>query len=104
MLIDIEDIRALCNNETITVTKHAGEQFTKRKIKLRDIKASIMNGTIIEEYLDKSPNPRVLILGYINETHPIHVVVGIGDWNIQIITAYTPTVDKWENDHKTRRG
>jgi len=103
MIIDIEDIRLLCTNETITITKHAGDQIRKRKIKFKYIKAAIINGEIIEEYPNESPNPRVLILGYIDEISPMHVVVGIGDWNIQIVTAYYPTLEKWENDYKTRK-
>jgi len=104
MIIDIENIRLLCTNETITLTKHAGDQIRQRGIKFKHIKAVIINGEIIEEYPDEYPNPRVLILGYIDEASPMHVVVGIGDWNIQIITAYYPTHEKWENDYKTRKG
>jgi uncharacterized DUF497 family protein len=103
MFFNIEDIRVLCTNQTITVTKHAVEQIRKRGIRFIDIKSAISNGEIIEEYPYESPNPRVLILGYADEKRPLHVVVGIGDWNLQIITAYYPTLNKWENDYKTRR-
>ena len=33
----------------------------------------------------------------------IHVVVGIGKDGVQIITAYIPTLDVWEDDFKTRK-
>jgi hypothetical protein len=34
---------------------------------------------------------------------PIHAVVGVGDWNIQIVTSYYPSHEKWEADYKTRK-
>ena len=62
-----------------------------------------MNGEIIEAYPSEQPNPRVLILGYDEKNIPIHVVVGVGDWNIQIVTSYYPSLEKWEADYKTRK-
>lgn len=34
---------------------------------------------------------------------PIHVVAGVGDGLLWIITAYFPDEEKWENDYKTRK-
>ena len=103
MTIDIESLRLLCTNTTITLTKHAAIRMYERKVKYLGIKSAIMNGDIIEEYLDESPNPRVLISGHDEAGKPLHVVVGVGDWNIEIISAYYPSLEKWEADYKTRK-
>jgi hypothetical protein len=33
----------------------------------------------------------------------MHVVAGVGDGKLWIITEYHPTLEKWENDYKTRK-
>jgi hypothetical protein len=101
---EIERIRSLCGDETIVITKHAGDRLRERGIRYRDIKAVIMSGTIIEEYPTDYPNPSVLMLGYTDQKDSLHVVVGIGGNMLQIITAYRPSFSKWENDFKTRKG
>jgi hypothetical protein len=40
-------------------------------------------------------------MGYTAGNNPIHIVAGLGEGSIQIITAYAPTIDKWECDLTT---
>jgi uncharacterized DUF497 family protein len=103
MIIDISDLRVLCHDDTIIITSHASDQLMKRKIKYAHIKMALMDGVIIEEYPAEFPDPRILVLGYIGDGKPLHIVVGVGDWNLRIITAYYPSLDKWENDYTTRK-
>ena len=102
-LIKIESIQILCTNDNIRITKHAGYRLEERNIKLKDVKFGIMSGEIIEDYPTDHPNPSVLILGFTDKSVPIHVVVGVGDSNIQIITAYYPSLSKWEDNLKVRK-
>ena len=98
----ISTIQNLCTNESIRLTKHAANMMEEHGITFSDVKCGIKSGEIIEDYLTDYPNPSVLILGNIDIT-PIHVCVGIGKNNIQIITAYKPSLDIWEDDLKTRK-
>jgi hypothetical protein len=59
-----------------------------------------MTGEIIEEYPDDYPYPSCLILG---ANTPLHVVCGISELELHIITAYVPDSAKWNDDLKTRR-
>ena len=102
--VEIERIRSLCSDETIAITNHAGDRLRERGIKYDDVKMAIMNGTIIEDYPNDYPHPSVLMLGYTEQKKPLHIVVGIGGNTLQIITAYYPSFNKWENDYKTRKG
>jgi hypothetical protein len=61
-----------------------------------------MFGNIIEDYPDDYPFPSALVLEC-KIGKPIHVVAGIGENYLWIITAYYPSLDKWENDFKTRK-
>lgn len=51
-MLNIEDIRALCHDETIKATHHFTDRLIKRGIEYDDILHAIMNGEIIEYYPD----------------------------------------------------
>ena len=57
----------------------------------------------IENYPDDFPNPSALIFGHDLDEKIIHVVCGIDENFLYLITAYVPTTKKFLNDLKTRR-
>jgi len=59
-------------------------------------------GEIIEQYPDDYPYPSTLILGFADAL-ALHIVIGVGNGNTWLVTAYYPDEDKWENDFKTRK-
>ena len=97
---DIETIRALCTDESILMTQHVVRRCQERGIPYAELLAAVLQGQIIEQYPDDSPCPSCLILG----PGPLHIVAGVGQDRLWIITAYRPGADKWENDWKTRKG
>ena len=100
--MEIEQLRFLCKDETIQMTDHVYKKSRQRNIKFDDIKRCIMYGQIIEDYPNDFPFPLALILEC-SVGKPIHVVAGVGDGLLWIITAYFPDEEKWENDYKTRK-
>lgn len=100
--MNIEEMRILCTDETIQMTEHVHKRCRERNITLDIIKNCIMFGNIIEDYPDDYPFPSALVLEC-KIGKPIHVVAGIGENYLWIITAYYPSLDKWENDFKTRK-
>jgi hypothetical protein len=102
-MLNIKDIRALCRDETIKATHHFTDRLIKRGIEYDNIIYAIMNGEIIENYPDDYPYPSVLIFGQTVEHDNIHIVAGLGDGELYLVTAYHPSNAKWENDYKTRR-
>lgn len=75
-LLNIEVIRKYVEKKNILWTKHCLNRINQRDI---------------------------LILGRDNGNKDIHIVCGICEEYIYMITAYHPNIDKWENDMKTRR-
>ena len=63
-----------------------------------------MKGEVIEDYPQNTPFPSCLILEWV-KGKPYHVVasldetIGMG----YIITAYEPSLDKFQSDFRTRR-
>ena len=101
--LKISDLRLMASAKQIVWTEHLALRLRERNIKRSDIIECIQNGEIIEQYPDAYPYPACLIFAIIKNNNPIHTVAGIGDNKLCIITAYYPTLDKWEVDYKTRK-
>ena len=100
----IEKYKKLCTDDSIAVTQHANRRFNERGINLDDIESAILSGEIIEEYPDDKPFPSCLIFGKSEKNLPLHVVASVDEEFLYIITAYYPSLQKWNEDFKTRRG
>ena len=93
-----DELRKLCRPETLMVTAHCMERISRRDIELSEVTQAIMKSEVIEDYPEDYPYPSALILG-----NGLHVVAGIGDGRLWLITAYRPDAEQWESDLKTRR-
>jgi hypothetical protein len=98
-MISIADVQELCNDEAMILTEHLLARMRQRGIKYDDLKQTIQNGEIIEQYPTDYPFPSCLI-----SSIDLHIVCSMGENVLYIITAYRPSGEKWEKDGKTRRG
>jgi len=85
------------------MTQHAELRRRQRGISIPDIRQAIITGEIIEDYPNDYPYPSSLVLGYGISNEPLHLVCGIGNNTLFVITAYKPSGEKWETDWKTRK-
>lgn len=102
-MVSIKEIQSLYKAKAVVFTDHFLERIQKRGILFSNIKTAINNGEIIEQYPDDYPYPSVLILEHSNNDVPLHVVIGVGNGLVWLVTAYRPDDDKWEMDYKTRK-
>lgn len=102
-ILEIEKIREFIAKRKVDWTKHCLNRLNQRDILMSDVKTAIYNGKIIEYYYDDYPHPSCLILGYNSNHRILHIVCGISENLVHMITAYYPDSNKWENDMKTRR-
>ena len=93
--MDIEKIREACTLRKIKWSVHVAARMA--------VINCIMNGEIIEHYINDYPYPSCLIFGYTLRNRVIHVVLGYDGENVYIVTAYYPNTDKFEADLKTRK-
>ena len=79
-------------------------RLAERNISRDTILEVIINGEIIEDYSQDKPFPNCLIFKMV-KGEPYHVVVSYDSEykKVYIITAYNPSLDKFEPDFKTRR-
>jgi len=103
MMFDIESVQAMFDGNAVKFTHHFRIRLKERDIKFSEVKHALLTGEIIEQCPNDQPLPSILVFGYTKDDRPLHVVVGIDDDFVSLITAYFPSKDIWENDYKTRK-
>ena len=101
--MEITDLQKLCENGSIRWTGHVLKRLMQRGIFQVSVVQAIRSGEIIEQYPDDYPYPSCLLLGTTEAGEALHIVCGIGEGKVWLITAYHPDPDEWESDLKTRR-
>lgn len=98
--LNIENLRLLIASEQVVWTEHLVLRMLERNIKRADAIECIENGEIIESYPDAYPYPACLVFAMLpsnnvrDDDKPLHVVAGIGENKLFIITVYYPTLQK----------
>ena len=101
--LKIETIKQKVKNREIRWTNHIMVRLLQRNITQEDIEIALLNGEIIEEYEEDYPYPSCLVYGITLNNKILHIVCGVGDIDLWIITAYYPDDLEWEKDLKTRK-
>lgn len=102
----LDKIRGLVEIGEVRISEHGYDELSADRIPVRDAVRGIGEAIIVEEYPASGRGPAVLVLEYDRDDRPIHVVWGIPAGHeapAVLITAYRPTLDKWDNDFVTRR-
>lgn len=99
----IELIQGLCGQRKIRWSTHGAARMQERGITRKDVINCLEKGAIIEDYPTDFPHPSCLIFGHTLDKRIIHVVAGCDKEYVYIITAYFPSLDKFEGDMKTRK-
>ncbi len=100
--LQLSEIQLCIKKHQIIWTNHVLIRLIQRNILQSDVEYAIMNGKIIEQYPDDYPNSSCLILGFTTKEKILHVVCGINEGNVWIITAYEPDSSKWNEDFSKR--
>lgn len=97
-------MREAVNRGDFVWRKHTLIRLAERNIAQKAVLEVILEGEIIEEYLEDKPFPSCLIFKIV-QGEPLHVVVSFDEETKKayIITAYKPSLDKFESNFKRRR-
>ena len=97
-------IKSCIERRRILWTYHVNMRLKERFIARKAILSSLGSYEIIEQYPKGKYLPSYLIYAeYENQRIHIHIATDLENDNVTIITVYKPTLDKWEEDFKTRR-
>jgi len=102
LVFDMENVLALLEGNAVKFTQHFKLRIKERNIRFSEVRKALISGKIIEEFPNDQPLPSILILGYA-DNKPLHIVIGIDDYLLWLITVYVPSNELWENDFKTRK-
>ena len=102
-MITKDYLSKFCHDETIILTRHLTLRCSERDLSYDDIKQTILNGEIVEQYPDDYPYPSCLIAGFAVDNKHIHVVCGMGEIELHLITVYYPDIEEWTDDFKIRK-
>jgi hypothetical protein len=101
--MNIDSIKKLCRSGALRWTNHIFVRLLQRGISMDDVESCLESGEIIEQYPDDYPYPSCLVLGLtVNKKH-LHIVCGVGDGELWLITAYYPDLNEWSDDFKARK-
>ncbi len=75
---------------------HALQRMAQRGISPGDIRQSLEQCMVVEDYPDDNPYPSCLVLGWIGK-RPLHIVIAeiIESRETIVITVYEPDSNKW---------
>ena len=98
----IKDIRNCYRGGNVLFSRHARDEMENEefgRILEKEVQASILNGKVIESYIDDDPYPSCLIYGRAENNRPLHVVCAYSkeDNMVIVITVYEPDPQKWIN-------
>ena len=100
----LEFIRFCIKNRRILWTYHVNIRLKERFIPREAVLNSVDTYEIIEEYPEDKYLPSYLIYAeYKEEIIHIQIAADFENNNVRIVTAYRPTLNKWEQDFKSRR-
>lgn len=105
MKIDILDcIKSCIKRREIRWTYHVNMRMKGRFISRNAILSSLDSFEIIEEYPKDKYLPSYLVYTeFRGQIIHIQIATDLENRCITIVTAYRPSLDKWEQDFKTRR-
>ncbi len=102
--ISIEKIMQLCRDGRLQWTNHIMIRLVQRDISISDVKSAIDTGKIIEQYPKDYPYPSCLVLGITVKGMFLHVVCGVAEEILWLITAYYPSINEWNSTFTKRKG
>jgi hypothetical protein len=82
--------------EKLVFRIHALQRMAQRRISPNDIRQSLEQCMVVEDYPDDTPYPSCLVLGWIGK-RPLHIVKAenIESRETIVITVYEPDSSKW---------
>lgn len=101
--MNIKRIKLLCQSDRLRWTIHIISRLIQRNISIADVKSAILHGKIIEEYPHDYPYPSCLILGITLQNEYLHIVCGVANDELWLITAYRPSTTEWDSSFTHRK-
>jgi len=105
-IMDIPDIeqfiKARVSSGKYQSRMHALQRINERGILPHEIKEALLSCRVIEDYPDDKRGHSCLAWGMTSLGKNLHMVCGISEDTVWIITIYEPDTEEWERPDKRR--
>lgn len=95
-------IRDKAAADNFKVRLHALLRSNERGIMPAEIKTALLNAVIVEDYPDDPRGHSCLVWGRTSSGRDLHLVCGITDDMLWIVTVYEPNPEAWETPERRR--
>ncbi|MBI4499188.1 MAG: DUF4258 domain-containing protein [Chloroflexi bacterium] len=105
-MADLREIIQKVREGEYAYSRHALEEMEADGITHEMLVYALTEGRpeIVEDYPEDRRGASCLVLAWLPERYPVHIVVGYSRTRARIITVYRPdTVREWQTDYRTRR-
>lgn len=92
--MDIKFIREKVRKQEYDLSSHAHRERQEEQITISEIEQVLIVGDIIEEYLKDERGESCLIAAKV-KNEPLHVVYGMRNNRLSIVTVYRPKPPTW---------
>ncbi len=99
-MFDIEWIKDKIKKGEEYFSRHGEEERQKDNLSIAEVRESLLNGRILENYADTGRGESCLVVGFTNSGKPVHVVCGERKEKVVIITVYIPSPPKFKNPYE----
>lgn len=87
-------------------SRHAIAEMVQDRLIRLEVEKALEDCEVFEDYPPRyRPLPDCLVLGFLQNTQPIHAVIAIDEARdrIFVVTVYRPSRERWEDDWRTRK-
>jgi hypothetical protein len=95
-------IREKVLNGQYEIKLHALQRINERGILPSEIKEALLECSVVEDYPDDKRGHSCLLWGKTREGNDLHLVCGLTDETVWVITIYEPDMGKWETPLRRR--
>ena len=81
---------------------HALQRINERGVQPIEIREALLGCTLVEDYPDDARGHSCLLWGKTGAGRDLHLVCGITDEAVWVITIYEPDSERWETPLKRR--
>ena len=104
-MADIMKIVRAAADKRILYSLHALDEMNApdELITKEEVRNVVYHGDLLEEYPEDKRGHSCLLMKITGAKRPVHVVCAPKDDYLAIITAYVPTLDRWDESYRVRR-
>ena len=102
-MFDIDWIGAKVRSKNYYFSKHADQERQNDNLFIEEVEDALLSGRILEQYEDTGRGESCLVVGFTEHGKPIHIVCGVREDVLAMITVYIPMPPKFITPYERRK-